>query len=323
MPNLSTQPYKGTRDFYPTELQKRNYIFEVWRKVLLINGFVEYDTSIIENAEMYIQKSGEELGSKQLYSFVDKGDRKIALRPEMTPSLARIVANKFGDLKFPLRWFSIPNCFRYERPQKGRLREFWQLNLDVVGLPTGAVELEFMVLLSRVFEGFGATREMYKISFNHRAVLDKWLEQSELGQNKTLIYAVLDDWHKLSTQENSQKLAVELNENQIEKLINLCAKSGKEWEKYTEIANEFPELKLLLQKLPTICPEVEFDFSPTIIRGLAYYTGLVFEGFSKKAESPRALFGGGRYDNLLEMFGKSAPAIGAGIGEVPWSDFFG
>ena len=321
MTNLNTQPYKGTRDFYPQDLNKRNYIFQIWRKTLLRNGFVEYDISLLENAEMYIIKSGEELGSKQLYAFRDKGDRNIALRPEMTPSLARIVANKYGELKFPLRWFSIPNCFRYERPQKGRLREFWQLNCDIIGLSAGEVELEFMVLLSKMFLGFGATKDMFKISFNHRGLLDRWLESNELSNYKTLIYAVLDDWHKLTVEQNQTKLREHLNQIQIQKLTNLCAKENIEWTEYLELAKNYPELKFLLGTLPQICPEVDFDFNPTIIRGLAYYTGLVYEGFSKNSTSPRALFGGGRYDNLLEMFNKSAPAIGVGIGEVPWHDF--
>jgi histidyl-tRNA synthetase len=321
MPILSTSPYKGTRDFYPSDLLRRNYIFQVWRHTLISNGFVEYDTSIIENAEMYIIKSGEELGSKQLYSFVDKGDRNIALRPEMTPSLARIVSAKFRELKLPIRWFSIPNCFRYERPQKGRLREFWQLNVDIIGSNKPEVELEFMILISKLMTSFGATRDMFKIVFNHRQVLDKWLEANSLTDNKTLIYAVLDDWHKLTIDQNSAKLEAELSKSQIDLIIELCSKSGPAYTQYLEFANEFPEIKLLLVNLPIICPDVEFDFSPTIIRGLAYYTGLVVECFSKKAQSPRALFGGGRYDNLLEMFGQSSPAIGAGIGEVPLNDF--
>jgi histidyl-tRNA synthetase len=321
MPILPTQPYKGTRDFYPLQLLKRNYIFQVWRKTLISNGFVEYDTSIIENAEMYIIKSGEELGSKQLYSFTDKGDRNIALRPEMTPSLARIVAAKLRELKLPLRWFSIPNCFRYERPQKGRLREFWQLNVDIVGSNKAEIELEFMVLIAKLMTGFGATKEMFKIVFNHRQVLDKWLQNNQLMASKTLIYAVLDDWFKLTVDQNCQKLSAELTPDQIELIVELCAKTGPAWDQYLIFANDFPEIRLLLESLPKILPDVEFDFSPTIIRGLAYYTGVVVECFSKKAESPRALFGGGRYDNLLDMFGQSSPAIGAGIGEVPLNDF--
>jgi histidyl-tRNA synthetase len=323
MPNtiLSSQPYKGTRDFYPEDLVKRNYIFETWRKVLIVNGFVEYDCSVIENAEVYLAKSGEELGSKQLYSFPDKGDRKIALRPEMTPSLARIVAAKFGEVKFPLRWFSIPNCFRYEKPQKARLREFYQLNVDIIGKAAGEVDLELLYILSQIFQGFGAKKEMYKIMFNHRQVLDTWLEQNNLIGNKELVYATLDNWYKLTLVENETKLSEKLNAGEIKLIVELCSKQGQSWSTYLEIANQMPELKLILNILPTILPEVEFEFSPTIIRGIAYYTGLVIEGFSKNPTSPRALFGGGRYDDLLDLFGKNAPAIGVGVGDVPWADF--
>jgi histidyl-tRNA synthetase len=318
---LSSQPYKGTRDFYPQDLQRRNYIFETWRKVLTGSGFVEYDCSVIENAEVYLAKSGEELGSKQLYSFTDKGDRKIALRPEMTPSLARMVAAKFGELKMPLRWFSIPNCFRYEKPQKARLREFYQLNVDIIGKTAGEVDLELLFVLGYIFQAFGAKKEMYKIMFNHRKVLDIWLEQNNFIDNKELIYATLDNWHKLTLVENETKLSEKLNQTEIKLIVELCQKQGQSWANYLEIANQMPELKLILELLPTVLPDVDFEFSPTIIRGIAYYTGLVIEGFSNNPTSPRALFGGGRYDDLLDLFGKNAPAIGVGVGDVPWADF--
>ncbi len=318
---LNPQPYKGTRDLYPENLQKRNYIFEVWRKTLKSFGYQEYDTSILENADIYLIKSGEELGSKQLYSFVDKGDRKVALRPEMTPSLARIVANKFGELKFPLRWFSIPNCFRYERPQKGRLREFWQLNVDLVGKSAGLVDLEILFLAGKLVSAFGASPDMFQIRFNHRQVLDNWLVQYELIQFKDLIYTTLDDWFKLTLEQNQSKLANQLNPQQIAIVVDLCNKNGQPWRDYIILAQQLPEVKLILETLPTIAPEINFEFTPTIIRGLAYYTGLVFEGFSLNKESPRAIFGGGRYDNLLDLFGKKAEAIGFGLGEVPFGDF--
>jgi histidyl-tRNA synthetase len=332
--NFQTQSYKGTRDFYPDSSQfvnpqkdtnfliYRQYIFDTWRKTLLACGFVEYDTSIIEQAEIYLAKSGEELGGKQLYNFHDKSDRHIALRPEMTPSLARIVADKYSELRFPLRWFSIPNCFRYEAPQKGRLREFWQLNVDIIGQKAGSVDLEILVTIAKLFLGFGASQKMFKIMFNHRQILDLWLSKYNLIDKKTLIYAVLDDWHKLTIQANSDKLKTELSESEIGNLINLCTKKDQAWQDYLEIAESFEEIKLILEVLPQILPNVEFEFSPTIIRGLAYYTGLVLEGFNQNPKSPRAMFGGGRYDNLLDLFNKpQTPCVGVGVGEVPWTDF--
>jgi histidyl-tRNA synthetase len=321
MSTISSQPYKGTRDFYPLELQKRNYIFDTWRKTLISHGFVEYDASILENAEIYIAKSGEELGGSQLYNFHDKGDRFVALRPEMTPTLARIVANKFGELRFPLRWFSIANFFRYERPQKGREREFWQLNVDVIGSEPGAVELEILFLAGEIFKAFGAKKEQYKIMFNHRAVLDTWLEKNQLINRKELIYKVLDDWFKLSVEENKQKLSLELNTEEIQKIVDITQKTGDNWAQYVEIAHTFPEIKLVLETIHSIQPDVEYEFTCTIIRGIAYYTGLVMEAFDKNPANSRAMFGGGRYDNLLDLFGKSAPAIGFAPGDVTWSEF--
>jgi histidyl-tRNA synthetase len=322
MPTIPTQPYKGTRDFYPDELLKRNYIFETWRTTLITNGFNEYDASLLENAEMYIAKSGEELGAKQLYHFVDKGDRSVALRPEMTPTLARMVANKYGDLRFPLRWFSIPNCFRYEQPQKGRTREFWQLNVDIIGSPAGGADLEILTLTGKMFIDFGADKSMFKIMFNHRILLDNWLDKFSLTEHKTLIYAVLDDWHKLTIEQNRHKLSNSLSTDQIQSLVDLCTKTGESWSSYLSMAESFPELQLILNSLSQIMPEVEYEFSPTIIRGIAYYTGLVFEGFNKNPVSPRAMFGAGRYDNLLDLFGKpTTPAVGFGVGDVTWHDF--
>jgi histidyl-tRNA synthetase len=196
---FSTEPYKGTRDFYPEQLAKRNYIFNTWRQTLTRYGFEEYETSLLENAQIYIAKSGQELGGSQLYNFYDKGERFIALRPEQTPSLARLIAAKQRELKFPLRWFSIPNCFRYERPQKGRLREHWQVNVDIIGLEKGEAELELLILIGNIFKGFGATNKQFKVMYNHRKLLDNWIEEFKLNSFKPLIYKILDDWFKKLT----------------------------------------------------------------------------------------------------------------------------
>lgn len=318
---FSPAPYKGTRDFYPNDLQKRNYMFDTWRKVLTKKSFEEYETSILENAEIYIAKSGEELGGKQLYNFHDKGDRFIALRPEQTPSLARIVANKYGELKLPLRWFSIPNCFRYERPQKGRLREHWQLNVDVIGCEAGYIELEILSLLGDLFRQFGADSRHFKINYNHREVLDEWLAVYGMINKKHLVYSVLDDWYKLTPEENRNKLQEELSNQLIDSIFRLTQKVDKEWDDYLSISRQYKEINIMLDTLPLIQPELEYDLNPCIIRGISYYTGIVFEAFDKNPDNPRALFGGGRYDNLLDLFGKKAPAIGFGWGDVTMNEF--
>ena len=162
---------------------------------------------------------------------------------------------------------------------------------------------------------------MFKIMFNHRQVLDLWMNQYNLENSKTLIYSVIDDWFKSTIEENQAKLSDELSEKQILNITNLCTKQDQEWQDYLSIANSFPEVKIILELLPIIAPEVEYEFTPCIIRGIAYYTGLVFEGFNKNPSSPRAMFGGGRYDDLLDLFGKSSPAIGFGVGDLTWHDF--
>ncbi len=316
---LPTQPYRGTKDFYPEDFCRRQYIFDVWSKTLSELGFVQYDTPVLENAEMYIQKSGEELGGKQLYNFIDKGERHIALRPEMTPSLARMVANKYGELRFPLRWFSIPNCFRYERPQNGRMREFWQLNVDIIGLSAGPVELEFLFLASQIFRAFGATQEHFVIRFNHRGVLDRWIQINRLSQHKSMIYSILDDW--LKTDEEYKVKA--LNEIGLDKAQVQLVLKIKNDPKYLELAQEFSEVKMILDQVGQVCPNTDIKMDPTIVRGLAYYTGLVVEAFDKNRGNPRAVFGGGRYDDLMSLFDdkKQLPAIGLGWGEVTMANF--
>lgn len=316
---LESSPYKGTRDFYPENLKKRSYIFETWRKTLNSLGFEEYDTSVLENAQMYIIKSGDELGSKQLYNFVDKGEREVALRPEMTPSLARIVSNKYGELKLPLRWFSIPNCFRYERPQKGRLREHWQLNVDIIGLEAGGSEVELVNVIVKIFSAFGADKRHFRIYFNHRKLLDKWLDYHDIIDKKT-IYKTLDDWFKTTDDQKHDELK-NFDKATIEKIFELTKPDSNEFNRYLEFAKEFEELNLLLKIIPSIYPSINFQLNPCIIRGIAYYTGFVLEAFDNNLENPRSLFGGGRYDTLLEMFGKTAPCVGFGFGDVTISEF--
>jgi histidyl-tRNA synthetase len=334
-----TNPYKGTRDFYPEDLIKRDYIFDTWRQTLVELGFSQYETSLLENADIYIAKSGSELGGSQLYNFKDKGDRFVALRPEQTPSLARLVAARYKQLRFPLRWFSIPNCFRYERPQKGRLREHWQLNVDILGLEAGAAELELINVLASVYKAFGVDKNHFKLMYNHRRLLDDWLEDYDLTAHKELVYRVLDDWFKKSLDENISELrspATRGNEtdnsnsnevgiadnDQIQALIELTSQTGPAFDKYLHLSQNYPEIDLLQKLTPKLHPTLEFELNPCIIRGIAYYTGFVVEAFDKHPGNPRALNGGGRYDNLMEIFdAPPTPAIGFGMGDVTMLSF--
>ncbi|HNW23550.1 MAG TPA: ATP phosphoribosyltransferase regulatory subunit [Candidatus Dojkabacteria bacterium] len=169
---LSKQPYKGTDDWYPKDMFLRNYLFNTWSKIAKRYGYEEYDTPIIEDANLYKVKSGEDLANNQLYSFVDKGGREIALRPEMTPSLARIIANKKNELTFPLRWFNIGRYYRYEKPQKGRKREFFQLNIDILGVPTIDAELEIIQFVMDVMKELKAPKDTYELRINNRYLLE-------------------------------------------------------------------------------------------------------------------------------------------------------
>jgi histidyl-tRNA synthetase len=324
---LDANPYKGTRDFYPRESvinwseniddqAKQNYIFSSFKKTLDSNGFLQYSSSVIETAEAFTAKSGDELGSNQLYSFVDKGDRRIALRPELTLSIARMVANKFDNLRLPLRWYSIDNCFRYERPQKGRLREFWQVEIDIIGKEAGEVDLEIMRLTVELFLGLGAKANMFKVLYNHRGVLEDWVKLNLWEEQKKELFKILDDWFKVELTVKKQLLEDLLGPSSAQKVIATVAKEGPEWEEYLNLARKYPEMKLILDIIPNMYPGFVIDFTPAIIRGQAYYTGLIFECFDINPENPRSLFGGGRFDDLLDLYGKKAPAVGLAPGDT-------
>ena len=260
---LDANPYKGTRDFYPKDSvinwsdsvhdqAKQNYIFGNFKHTLDSNGFLQYSSSVIEAAEAFTAKSGDELGSNQLYSFVDKGDRKIALRPELTLSIARMVANKFDNLRLPLRWYSIDNCFRYERPQKGRLREFWQVEIDIIGKEAGEVDLEIMRLTVELFKGLGAKPNMFKFLYNHRGVLEDWVKLNSWEAQKVELFKILDDWFKVELSEKQKQLEDLLGAKDAQKVISTVAKEGEAWQEYLTLARKYDEMELILDIMPAI-----------------------------------------------------------------------
>ncbi|MDD4988838.1 MAG: ATP phosphoribosyltransferase regulatory subunit [Candidatus Pacebacteria bacterium] len=294
---LSTEPYKGVRDFYPEDMAVQNYIFSIWKKVAQEFKYQEYSASILEPAELYKAKGemSEEIVNEQMYTFTDKGDREVALRPEMTPTLARMVAAKRRSWKFPLRWFSIPNCFRYEKPQRGRKREHWQLNCDLMGIAEIEAEVEIISLAHKIMKEFGAKDEDFEIQINSRKLLE-----SAYGKE---MFGLLDKKEKMEK-----------------------AEFESEWQKlsdkpYVETKLEdSPELIKIIKALADM--GIKAKFTPSITRGFDYYTGMVFEVFDTNPENRRALFGGGRYDNLLEMFGvEPVPTVGFGMGDVTMRDF--
>lgn len=317
---LSTAPYKGTRDFYPDEMSVRQQVFGTFRKVASQFAFQEYDGPLLEPFELYASKTGEEIVNQQLYSFQDRGDRKVAIRPEMTPTLARMVAAKIGELTQPLRWFSIPNLYRYERPQKGRLREHWQLNVDIIGGDTKLADLEILNFLAQLFSSFGC-KDKLKIRVNHRGWVNFYISQVlQLSGDKAPLFSkTLDAKEKMSPEDFEKALSLlSFDQNQrklFDDYVNLDLNA---------MILKYPnsplcELRALFEKLPE---KNLFSYDPIIMRGLDYYTGIVFEGFDVSPSNRRALFGGGRYDNLIGLFGKSeVSGIGFGLGDVVLMDF--
>lgn len=321
--NLTTQPYKGTRDYYPKDMFKRNYIFDIWKETAIEFGYEEYDNPMLEDANLYRAKSGEELANTQLYNFVDKGDREVAIKPEMTPSLARMISARLNELPKPIRWFNIGRYYRYEKPQRGRSREFFQLNFDILGEESTNAEIEVFMFIDRVMRKFNAPSNSWKIFINNRKLVD-WVLKDKLNLSEDLKPAVskaIDNYTKIDKNEYPKYLEeIGLTSSQIENLVEFLS---LDIEGLKNIENEgAKELINILESCTKLGIE-NIEFKPYIMRGLAYYTGTVMELFDVgSVENPRALFGGGRYDDLLSLFGKdSLPAFGLGWGNVTMEDF--
>lgn len=323
---LSTQPYKGTRDFYPQEMRLRNWFFGVMRRVLETAAFEEYNGPMLESLDLYAAKSGEEIATKQTYNFTDRGDRRLALRPEMTPTVARMVAAKMNELTFPLKWFSIPNMYRYEAPQRGRLREFWQLNVDIFGCDGYEADLDCIVSAIEIMRAFGADETMFTVHINNRRFFNDVIAAiaGTDGEGAKQVSKVIDRKNKVPREVYERDLlALGLTAEQIAKIDALYTMSVEEATALCPSsagAAELTNLFAMLKKagLDRYCV---FDFG--IIRGLDYYTGTVFEVFDNAPENNRAMFGGGRYDNLVGLFVKNAKisGVGYGMGDVTLENF--
>ena len=307
---LSTEPYKGVRDFYPEDMAAQNYIFSVWRKISEKFGYVEYSASPLEYAELYRNKGSDEIINEQMYVFKDKSDREVALRPEMTPTLARMVAAKRKGLKFPLRWYSVPNVFRYERPQRGRRREHWQLNCDLMGISGVEAEVEIISLAHAIMKEFGAKDEDFQIRINDRRRFDEAMDSTGDTSDSTrkVVMRIMDGWEK--NDNSKQELIRNLGEEKSEQFLSYLEKN-KSGKVLDELTNQLDSKGIKNCVIDT-----------NITRGFDYYTGMVFEVFDTNLENRRSLFGGGRYDNLLEMFGvEPVPTVGFGMGDVTIKDF--
>src|SRR6266853_2711168 len=312
----------GFRDFYPEELALKNHIFATWRAVAARYGFEEYDGPPLEPLDLYTQKSGDEI-VQQLYSFTDKGDRQVALRPEMTPSLARMVGARAQALKKPIRWFSIPQLFRYERQQRGRLREHFQLNMDLVGESSALADAELVAAAIDIMRAFGLGPADVQARISDRRVLRALLMGNGLKEDQLpLAYWALDKGDRVPRKDLEKELiAKRLVQADVEKVFDVAALKGVDAVvgalgkvKGGEEAGEPLVTAVKAIAAMGLADFVQVDL--TIVRGLAYYTGLVFELFDAKREL-RAICGGGRYDGLLKALGGiDLPALGFGMGDV-------
>ena len=306
MTTLSPQPYKGTRDWYPEDKAVQNYIFATWKKTVESFGFKEYGAPLLEPLEVYAAKSGDELANEQTYAFTDRGDRTVAIRPEMTPTVSRMVAARRQELAYPARLYSIANFMRYERPQRGREREFWQLNVDTFGADGVAIEAEALQLASEIMKAFGADDSMYEIRVNNRELIEE-MTRNYLGLDEARakqLVRLIDRKNKLPAEvfTESAREILETDEK-IAQLEAIFAASSidtlPEELAASASATAMRELFGLLGSLGV--SSARFDV--TLMRGLDYYTGTVFEVFDTDPENNRSLFGGGRYDGLVGMFG--------------------
>lgn len=312
---LPTEPYKGVRDFYPQDWARMQYMFDTARTVLRSYGYEEYQASPLERAELYESKTSEEIVNEQTYTFTDRGDRRVTLRPEMTPTLARMVAAKRRELPFPVRWFSIPNVFRYERPQRGRLREHYQLNVDLLGIPDEKADGELIVLASKILQAFGATDADFVIRVSSRTLLNQAASSLGLSEDQAAAYFALLDRKNKITPEAFEEARSEFRRNGTDPLelieAGTDANTQAEKQKLDALLAAFAERGM---------NNVVFD--PTVVRGFLYYTGIVFEVFDTNPENSRSMFGGGRYDGLVSLFGgELIPAVGFGMGDVTLADF--
>jgi histidyl-tRNA synthetase len=320
---LPTAPYRGTRDFLPPEMSVRTQVFDHLYEVLERYGYQRYDGPILESAEIYEKKSGQEIADQQLYTLTDRGGRRLALRPEMTPSVARMIAGNAGSLQFPVRWYSHPNCHRYERPQRGRVREHWQINADIFGSDSANCEIEMFELIHDLLRGVGATDDMFVVRANDRNLLSSALTDlvGVTAEQLPQVFSLVDRWEKYDSEKLAEQAGeIGLAEKQFERLGDVLGAG-------TALLDELPEpVKKASNLVQVLGSEgaslVRFD--PMIVRGLAYYTSTVFEVFDTSPENSRALFGGGRYSDLAGMFtAQQIPGIGFGMGDVTLMDFLG
>lgn len=327
--SLSTDSYKGVRDFYPEDMAIQRYIFDTWAKTAESFGFERYDASILEPSDLYKAKGAEneELVNEQTYTFTDRGEREVTLRPEMTPTVARMVAAKARELAFPLRWYSIPNLFRYERPQRGRLREHWQLNCDIFGADDISADVELIALAYQTLIVFGAKPEQFEIKINNRKARTEHLQIAAKDCGFDISQEQLVSFFRLS--DKKDKVPEDIYLNKMEEIFGAnyeqFAKTVHEKDFSDELAGgAIDDLYSTINSLNALGIN-NVTYYQGLARGFDYYTGTIFEIFEidmNGNSTGRALLGGGRYDNLTSMFGgEPVSGIGFGMGDVTMRDF--
>ena len=314
-----TQGVRGTRDFYPEDMRLRNWLFERFHAAARSHGFEEYDAPVLESEELYTRKAGEEIVG-QLYNFEDKGGRAVALRPEMTPSLARMVMARAGALALPIKWYSIPQCWRYERTQRGRGREHYQWNVDIWGMNGVEADAELLSVLVQFFDSVGLTSEDLVIRISSRKVLEEVLGSLGIeGETFAQTCVIVDKMDKLPADVIEAQLSeLGLSAEAISKIVNVLAITDIDSLKssLTSESSAVSELQSLFSLCDSYGISDWVSFDASVVRGLAYYTGPVFEAHDR-AGNLRAICGGGRYDKLIgTLGGNDLPATGFGFGDM-------
>lgn len=315
---MSRKPLKGMRQLMPGEKRVEDYIKGKLADAGRLYGFEEYEAPVLEPLELFAAKSGSELAAEQSYNFIDKGGRELILRPELTPSLARMVASS-GELIYPVRWMSFPVCYRYENPQRGRVREFTQFNLDILGTDGLEAELDVLLVLRRIMNGLGASAEQYEIRYSSRELASAVLESLGLEREQmALAYSVIDKRDKMNPGDWEEWARARMDDASLAESVIafascdsldsgwLIEKAGK-----TEAYLEIREFGRMLERAGLS----EAVFRACVVRGLDYYTGIVFEVMDTGGKNRRALCGGGRYDDLVGLFGgRRVSGVGFGLG---------
>jgi len=309
--NIIVPAVKGTREFYPEEMARRNYIYEKVREASQSFGYQEWDAPYLETLELYAAKSGEELVKEQAFTFKDRGGSQITLRPELTPSLARMIAKKQRQLVYPLRWWSFGPFWRYERPQKGRSREFFQWNIDMLGPNSPEADAELIAVAVKFMQSVGLSPELARIYINNRGLMDSEFDKLAIPTESRLMVSNLVDRRSKMKADAWEKYALEagLSEPQLDGLVALLENKDI-WKEWDDLVRLFTALDAL-----GVSDYVEFD--PNVVRGLLYYTGTVFEAFDVSGSVRRSILGGGRYNNLLaDVGGDPLSAVGFAMGDV-------